>query len=58
MHFELLMAFGSISRLSNEWQPGRRPRATPRPLVQRGRRHRNPFLPAVANRLLRERVER
>jgi len=58
MHFELLMAFAAISRLSNEWQPDRRPRATLRPLVQRGRRHRNRSLPAIANRLLRERAER
>ena len=58
MHFELLMAFTAISRLSNEWQPDRRPRATLRPLVQRGRRRGNPFLRAVANRLLRERAER
>ena len=58
MHFELLKAFTAVSRLSNEWQPDGRPRATPRPLIQRGRRHRNPFLPVVTNRLLRERVER
>ena len=57
MNYELLTAFAAISRLSNEWQPDRRPRATPRPLVQRGRGHRNPALPAVANRLLREREE-
>ncbi len=58
MNYELLTAFAAISRLSNEWQPDRRPRATPRPLVQRGRRHRNPSLPADANRLLRGREER
>jgi len=57
MNYELLTAFAAISRLSNEWQPDGRPRATPRPLVQRGRRHCNPALPAVANRLLREREE-
>jgi hypothetical protein len=53
MNYELLTA-----GLSNEWQPDRRPRATLRPLVQRGRRRGNPFLRAVANRLLRERAER
>jgi len=58
MNHELLTAVAAISRLSNEWPPDRRPRATPRPLVQRGRRHCNPSLPAVANRLLRERLER
>ena len=58
MNYELLTAVAAISRLSNGWQPDRRPRATLRPLVQPGRRHRNPFLPAVANRLLREREER
>ena len=58
MNYELLTAVAAISRLSNEWKPDRRPRATPRPLVQRGRRHRDPSLPVVANRLLRERAER
>jgi hypothetical protein len=58
MNYELLTAFAAISRLSNEWQPDQRPHATLRPLAQRGRRHRDPTLPVVANRLLRERSER
>ena len=28
MYFELLIAFAAISRLVDEWQPDRRPRAT------------------------------
>lgn len=58
MHFELLMAFAAISRLADEWQPDRRPRATLRPLARRRRRHNFPILRAVTIGLLRTGPER
>ncbi len=56
MHYELLMAFAAISRVSDAWEPGRRRHATLQPRAQRGRRF--PVLRAVATRLLRTRPKR
>jgi hypothetical protein len=53
MHYELLMAFAAISRMSEAWLPDRRPRATFEPRAQRGRRRLLPVLRALATRLLR-----
>jgi hypothetical protein len=58
MYFEPLMASAAISRLAEEWQPDRRPRATLRPLAQRRRRHDFRVLHAVAIGLLRTGPER
>jgi hypothetical protein len=58
MHYELLMAFAAISRVSDAWQPDRPRRSAFDPRALRGRRRLFPVVRALATRLFRTEPKR